>query len=225
MYNVFSNNEKKILDLVCSHNVVTSKQLSEFMNVSVKYVNKLLKGFIEGGYIYRKDVTRRLVVYGCFQKGMNTLHLPYKANTKVNLVTLNHNLTLVDLELHLMGLMEEVKDDVKWYTERDIYYSDILGTKFERLSEVPDGVLVNDSGKFAIELELSKKERSKWKKKIYNYNENITKGLLDGVIYYTSDKYIMNNLSVLKKSYINDSKIEINYLPDSDRFNGSYTKA
>lgn len=218
MYSLFSENEEIIFKYICRHNYVTNVQISKFLDRTTSYISHLMKDYIDGDYIGKKGITRKLTVYYAKQKLINVMGLNYKAISKVNLIQINHSLTLNDLENFLVN---KEKKDI-WYTEREIYYGDIFDLNLKKIFESPDGVIERNGRRYAVELELSKKTIERWNNKLYFYNTLIEKGFLNGVLYYTFDEYIKNKLNILKMNFSFQNRIEINNLSGNEIFK-SYT--
>jgi len=143
--------------------------------IGIKASYRRLNKLCGDGYLYSLRIFRNKPgVYMCTKKGAeisgSNLWAP---KHYVNLANYEHDLKVVDLSI-------ELERQGEWISVRELRQDS--GTDM-----IPDGVLIKDGKKIAVEVELTKKSERNLKKKMGYYKKSID---YDEVWYFVSSKAV-----------------------------------
>jgi hypothetical protein len=109
-------------------------------------------------------------------------------------------------DLQLVGLanqLETTYPDITWITAREIMSQRLQGVTDRKVAlqqmaaQIPDGILVREGRRFAVELELSLKADKRLQNIVTNYGKDILAGHYTAVLYYCGTKVIWERISQL----------------------------
>ncbi|QSZ27612.1 replication-relaxation family protein [Aceticella autotrophica] len=180
---------------------VTAKQVSKKFKIGIKSAYRVLKRLCDDRFLYHsRSYMFEPGVYLCTKRGKrisgSTLWVPERPSEYLDKALYKHTLAVVDLSIELEKLGG-------WISERELR----KGHKFNEM--VPDGVLVKDNKKVAIEVELTLKSNKRLDKKIEYY-----KGCIDyyEVWYFVESEAIFE---AVKKRVYNLLFVKIYYLKEA----------
>ena len=176
--------DKKLLYLLCRHNLLSTKQIQRriFAELELTTVMRRLRKMEAAGFIVRLGMLPcRTWVWGCSQLS-NELFTGFVSSNRTNLHTLYHDVTLSEVRL----LVEDLTRVDDWFDVRHIRTGSIPAPfndeyQRDRYNFVKgDGALVPDalwvgfkqdqSTSWALELELSVKAPSRYRRLMQEYN-------------------------------------------------------
>lgn len=181
---------------------VTAKQVGKKFKMGIKAAYRVLKRLCDDRYLYHsRNYLYEPGVYLCTKRGKrisgSSLWVPERPGEYLDKALYKHTLVVVDLSIEL----EKIGG---WISERELR----KGHNFNEM--VPDGVLIKDGQKIAIEVELTLKSNKRLDKKIEYYKGNIdyyevwyfaeTEAIAEAV------KKRIENMKFIKVFYLNDIK-------------------
>lgn len=154
---------------------VTVNQVAKKFKIGIWYTYKRLKKLCDDEYLYSLRIFRNKPgVYICTQKGAeisgSNLWAP---KHYVNLANYEHDLKVVDLSI-------ELERQGEWISMRELRQD-------SKTDMIPDGVLIKDGKKIAVEVELTKKSERNLKKKMGYYKRSID---YDEIWYFVSSRVV-----------------------------------
>ncbi|KAB2400686.1 MULTISPECIES: hypothetical protein [Bacillus cereus group] len=199
----------EIIEWVNLHGFVLAEQVQEFFGLGKTVVYRRLKEMVEQGVLKRERILYDYGnVYWVTKDGVELCESEMAAGKKPSVNNFVHDKKLVDLSVKLLKKYE----GSSWITARQIKSRLVRKAsekdKFKALAmRVADGILIVNGKKYAVELELSLKNRTRVKQIIGDYAERIAKGQYVSVIYV-----------VEKESIAKVLREEMNQTVVSDRF-------
>jgi hypothetical protein len=154
---------------------VTVNQVAKKFKIGIWYTYKRLKKLCDDEYLYSLRIFRNKPgVYICTKKGAeisgSNLWAP---KHYVNLANYEHDLKVVDLSI-------ELERQGEWISMRELRQD-------SKTDMIPDGVLIKDGKKIAVEVELTKKSEKNLKKKMSYYKRSID---YDEIWYFVSSRVV-----------------------------------
>ncbi|SFE28380.1 Replication-relaxation [Thermoanaerobacter thermohydrosulfuricus] len=154
---------------------VTVNQVAKKFKIGIWYTYKRLKKLCDDEYLYSLRIFRNKPgVYICTKKGAEIAGSNLWAPKHyVNLANYEHDLKVVDLSI-------ELERQGEWISMRELRQD-------SRTDMIPDGVLIKDGKKIAVEVELTKKSERNLKKKMNYYKRSID---YDEIWYFVSSRVV-----------------------------------
>ncbi|MED4717766.1 hypothetical protein [Bacillus badius] len=180
--------DKKIVYWINKHGFATAEQVGKEFGMSKTAVYRRLKGMVDEGLLKHGRVLADIAgVYWVTNNGVELSESKLSAGKKPGAATLAHDLKMIDLSMYLLKEYE----NCTWLTAREMKSMQMKEAektgenKFAVLgSRVPDGVLVMGGQYYAVELELTLKNRKRIKGIVDDYAKRMARGEFASVIYY-----------------------------------------
>jgi hypothetical protein len=213
--------EKEVLIWIAKHSYVTAKHVEQLFGVSQRIAYRILKKLKDYEYVKNELVMRTLGLYYATKEGIEVSEVDMTPVSNLNLAELRHELMLVDLEIALTMHDKKKEVESKWITSREIKrekYKNAERIKRSNLvkgvkDEVPDSYWIRQGHTAAIELELTRKDQARIRKKLKIYDAEIAARRIDAVMYYTDKETIKNLIESQRGVMENSSRLIIRDFP------------
>jgi len=154
---LLTERDKEILRFISRFGYLCARHIIAVFPLSERVAYRRLQRLVQDGYLHRKRILADLPrVYSLTQRGVDASGIDFGRVRNVRLQTLEHDLTVADVGVALLRLYP----GSSWVTERELRRE--AGQGFGSVGareHVPDGVLLVDGSKIAVEVETSRKPR------------------------------------------------------------------
>ena len=169
---------------------------------SASACDKRLKVLITAGFIQRKKYIYGIPsLYTLTHKG-KILSEYNKRQDNIRIDKINHDICVMDVAIKFMDMLKIATDNI--ITERELHSGDGFGVS----KHYPDFVLLQNDKKYAVEIELSLKEKKRFEKIIkenyMNYDSQI----------WIVPKKERKIIEILDKNKISYSNIRVYYMEE-----------
>jgi len=198
---VITERDKQILNVINRFGFMTVIEVAAIFNMQEQRAYARLKVLNDAGLIKHERILHSYPgAYWITREGRETSGSLLTPIREPRLATFEHELKVIQVYL---ALKNKYGDNLIWITAREILSGKIADAKttkeaFRLLkSKIPDALILRDGKRFAIEVELSLKSTPRLKKILADYSANMSKGVFDGVLYYTDKDTIAERLEKL----------------------------
>lgn len=157
---MLTERDKEIIRLINRFGYLTATQVARLMGMSQRVTYRRLRKLAEERYlIHNRVLAGRAGIYRATTRGLMATDIEL-SRAVVRLLTLEHNLAVADAAAALL----ERHPGAAWLTERELRRR--AGQKFGVgwQGHIPDGVLVLGNRRFAVEVEMTAKEKRRVEK-------------------------------------------------------------
>lgn len=201
---VVTDRDKKILDWVNRQGFAQVDQVARAFGISKVVAYRRLGALKQWKYIKNERILGGVGVWYLTPAGARFLETDLRPVKKIPLGTFEHDLKLIDLQLEVL----EKYEGAEWLTSREIKAAIMQRTEGNlkrSQAREPDGLLIYQGHRVAIELEISLKNKERIQRKIREYEEQITGGQIAGVWYFVERQSVKNALEkAIESSSVTD---------------------
>ena len=190
-----------ILEFLTRYGAATAEQVRrEFFAGSVKAAYRRLRALEERGVVKGERVFYRMPqIYRVTEPGAHLAEVDLPP-ARLDISRLHHSLEVLELSW-LIRCREGVQ---VWLTERELRRDKLIERREKdsgrmkaggKMGRMPDGLLIlGDTRELAVELELTPKRATSYRRIFSDYERQIKGGELDGVLFYFSSNKAMERV-------------------------------
>jgi predicted transcriptional regulator len=195
---IITKKDLEILETINRFGYMTVKEIAKISGRQEKRIYTRLKTLCDYGLLnYQTLFYGTPRTYWLTYDGKITCDSPLTPIKGLKAATYMHGLKVVGVYIKLK---EQYGEGMTWITDREIMSSRVTSAQtfkaaFQALkAKIPDGVIVYENKKFAVEVELSLKGSSRMKKIIGDYVKALSDGVFQAVLYYTDSQRVQKRL-------------------------------
>jgi hypothetical protein len=184
-----TKNDLDILDKINRFGFLTVREIARMTDRQETVIYRRIKLLCDGDYLNHKLIFwGQPGAYWLTYKGKTICNSPLSTIRCPSVGTYAHELKVAEVYINLKG---KYGDKFSWLTARELVSEKVDAAadyarafKSMKTRRTPDGVLLYNSQKIAIEVELSLKRKIRQRQIISNYMKLLNHGIFDMVIYF-----------------------------------------
>lgn len=185
---MITERDRKILYWINRHGFVLVSQVQKAFEMGKTAAYRRLKEMVDRGLLKHERILADIPgVYWVTREGVELCESLLSAGKKPSPSTMLHDIKVIDISVYML----KQYGDVKWLTAREMKSMQLREAQargenvFSVLgARVPDGVLERNGQYYAIEVELSLKNRQRLKAIIDDYAKRIVQQEFTSVVYF-----------------------------------------